>query len=722
METADLKRSGTYARFFDEITQKADRLTDYAIFALFFIGIAIAGIYNTWLIAFGVGGFCLAIYWVTKLALPGKKLYQYVAAGVYAIFMAQFIYQMHGMFEMHFFAFVGSGLLMAYRNWRLQIPLLAIIAFHHTTFAWLQYAGNSEIYFTQLEVMEIDTFLIHVALAAVIIGINAFHGYEAEKNTLESGDSTLKLEEQLHNMEKNIAFAEEIRQGNLKVDYELQTNDAIGSSLLDMREGLLKAAKREEEEKFINVGIAQISDILRANMNNLSELAGEVISPLVKYLNANQGGFFIIYDKESDPHFELAACYAYERQKHMKKRIELEEGLIGAAYLERESIYMTEVPGDYVNIRSGLGGATPGCIFIVPMKSNDEIVGVLELASFQPFEQYQRDFVEKVCGDIAAMIVSTRVNEQTNRLLDDSKRMTEEMRAQEEEMRQNMEEMQATQEEMKRAQNEIKEKEANLNALINNSEDTIFAIDLEYNITVVNETLRKKYASSEISLEVGKNISEIIPAKDWQSWKERYDRCFTGERFNIMEERKTEDGISYNETSHYPIFDENGRVAGASVISRNVTDRITSRKQIEDKEGLLSSLINSTSDTYFAIDPGYKITMFNDALFDRMNSHGVELQVGANIFDLLPESTHEYWRDVYDRGIGGEAFSFNQERSVNDKKLFLEVYVTPIADADGTAKGAAVVSKDVTRWYEMAGKSKAADIQEDPYQKNVGTK
>ena len=701
---------------FEEIREKADRMNGYAMAILFFFGLALAGVYDTWIIAFGVGGLAAGAYFITRYALPEKKLYQYVAGVVYAVFMAQFIYQMHGMFEMHFFAFIGSGLLVGYQNWRLQVPLLATIAIHHGLFAYWQYSGQNEIFFTQLEYMPLNAFVIHVVLAAVIVGFNAWWSYQAELRTKAHSDNNEELARQVVNMKKNIAFAEEIRKGNLEVEYERLEDDQIGNSLLDMRDGLVRASKREEEEKFINVGIAQIGDLLRSNMNNLSSLAQEVISPLVQYLGANQGGMFILQNKEDDPHFELIACYAYERQKFLKKRVEMEEGLIGAVYLEKESIYMTEVPQDYVNIRSGLGGANPGCVLIVPMKSNEEIVGVLELASFTPFDEFKRNFVEKVCEDIAAMIISTRVNETTNRLLEESKRMTEEMRAQEEEMRQNMEEMQATQEEMKRAQAGLREKEANLNALINNTDDTIFAIDRNYEITVVNDTLKDKYARSNINLEVGKNISEVIPADQWSKWKERYDRCLRGEKYTTVEERDSEHGTAYMETFHSPIYDENGRVSGASVISRNITDKVTSRRAIEAKQGLLTSLINSTDDTYFAIDQEYNITMFNKALYDRMKGHDVELKVGSNIVELLPEEARDYWTSIYDRGLGGESFSFNQERKVADGSvIYLEVWVAPILDAEDKTIGASVISKDVTAWYKASSKSNG--VQADPYQK-----
>ena len=122
-------------------------------------------------------------------------------------------------------------------------------------------------------------------------------------------------------------------------------------------------------------------------------------------------------------------------------------------------MYITDVPEDFVNITSGLGGATPNAFLIVPLTVNDETFGVIEIASFNLFEQYHIDFVNKLAESIASTLSNAKTNERTKVLLEQSQQQTEEMRAQEEEMRQNMEEMQATQEEMER-------KEAEMNRMV----------------------------------------------------------------------------------------------------------------------------------------------------------------------------------------------------------------------------------------------------------------
>jgi hypothetical protein len=79
---------------------------------------------------------------------------------------------------MHFIAFIGSAMLITYQNWKLQIPLAAVVIIHHALFAYLQYAGVDHVYFTQLDYMSLQTFIIHAALALVVFFICGLWAYQ----------------------------------------------------------------------------------------------------------------------------------------------------------------------------------------------------------------------------------------------------------------------------------------------------------------------------------------------------------------------------------------------------------------------------------------------------------------------------------------------------------------------------------------------------------------
>lgn len=229
---------------------------------------------------------------------------------------------------------------------------------------------------------------------------------------------------------------------------EKSEHDLLSKSVNQMIENLKKSTEEDNKRKWSNEGYANFSELLRNN-ENLENICINSLSFIIKYVKANQGGVFL-KEENDDIVLELKASYAYDRQKFLKKSIQIGEGLVGQCYLEKEITMITEIPQDYVYVTSGLGDSTPSCIILLPLINNDEVVGILEIASFKVFEQYQIDFLEKCCASLASVISSARINELTNKLLLEAQQKTEQMKLQEEEMRQNMEELAATQEEMRR--------------------------------------------------------------------------------------------------------------------------------------------------------------------------------------------------------------------------------------------------------------------------------
>jgi PAS domain S-box-containing protein len=324
----------------------------------------------------------------------------------------------------------------------------------------------------------------------------------------EIGDMAKSLSEMTEGFGDITVFAENI--GNGKYDSEfkpLSEGDMLGNALLDMRANLKKVAEEDKKRNWSTSGLAKFGDILRSYNDNFEKLADEIISNLVKYIGANQGALFIIEsDDESseDEYMELAACYAWDKKKFLEKKIYKGEGLSGQAWIEGDVIYLTEVPDDYVSITSGLGEANPRSVLIVPLKLNDEVHGVIEIASFKEYDEYEIEFVERIAESIASTISSVKVNERTQKLLEESTMMTEQMRAQEEEMRQNMEELQATQEKIQRDQLDRESREK-----IVLSDTVLLELNKSFIIRSANEVCKKVFGYTPNELE-GKMLKDFM--------------------------------------------------------------------------------------------------------------------------------------------------------------------------------------------------------------------
>ena len=273
----------------------------------------------------------------------------------------------------------------------------------------------------------------------------------------------------IEGLNSKTSFAHNIGKGELDSKLEmLSEDDILGKSLLDMRNSLMVAKqeelKRKEEERkrsWDNEGVAKFADILRSNNDNINRLADEIVKNLVKYMGTNQAVMFLLNENDpNDAFFELFSAYAWDRRKYLNKRIDVSEGLVGACAMEKETIQLTEIPEDYIEITSGLGKANPKYIVLVPLKHEGIVQGVIEMASFTIFEEFEVEFLERIADSIASTIQSVKINVTTKQLLEQSQQQAEEMLAQEEEMRQNMEELQATQEEMERKGHEQQQLQA----------------------------------------------------------------------------------------------------------------------------------------------------------------------------------------------------------------------------------------------------------------------
>ncbi|MGM0550431.1 MAG: GAF domain-containing protein [Bacteroidota bacterium] len=403
---------------------------------------------------------------------------------------------------------------------------------------------------------------------------------DSMKVQIETGDEieemTHALNQSIDGLNEKTRFAKAIEQGNLTYDFQrLSENDQLGEALLEMRKSLQDAnqeheqrIQEDEKRRWANEGLALFADILRQNNDDLNELAFQIIQNLVNYLKANQGGLFILSEDEEQTQFELLSAFAFDRRKYLTSTVQLGEGLVGTCAIEKKTIYMTELPDDYIKITSGLGGANPNSLLIVPLKLEEQVLGVIEMASFKSFEKYEIEFVEKVAESIASTLNSVRINIRTNQLLERSQQQAEEMAAQEEEMRQNMEELQATQEESARKSAEM---EGLIEAL--NLSTYVVEYDLDGYIQNINANMLKLLglAAEEV---VGTHHNSQLQLDDQQ--KADYEQFWQDLRNGQIRRQETTMVVKGKEfvfsETYTPIRDADGDVVKILKIANNITE------------------------------------------------------------------------------------------------------------------------------------------------------
>ena len=379
---------------------------------------------------------------------------------------------------------------------------------------------------------------------------------EMNQSADELNSIIVGLNEFIFNLKGITRFAEEVGKGDFNSEISVFDNQGhLGKSLADMRIKLQNVAEQDKRRVWFNEGIAKFGDILRQNNQSIENLSGRLISELVDYTTSNQGSIFIV-DKSDLQNIKivLKGTYAFNRQKFLEKEISPGQGLVGQCYLEKESIYLTEIPHNYFAIRSGLGEASPTHLLIIPMQLNEEVFGIIELASFHPFQAHCIEFVDKVGESIASTLQALQVSIETKKLLEESQMKAEQLQAQEEEMRQNAEELEATQEEMERQGREI----GAFNRAISIS---TMVIEFDKSGLILK-------TNNRFELETGLNSKELLgwpkskvfkSAPGEKEWTKLWNEVMDSLALNMTETITLQNGDSLEVNTHYvPVADESG--------------------------------------------------------------------------------------------------------------------------------------------------------------------
>ncbi len=354
----------------------------------------------------------------------------------------------------------------------------------------------------------------------------------------ETGGVSTNLQHLTNQLKQLKEFAEKIKIGEFSQEAPLfHEHSELGVALRDMYKGLNEIAIRDIERNRTNEGIALFSSLLREYADSQT-LYDNLIKNLVKYLQANQGGIFILQEiNGKEEVLELKSVYAYDRKRFVEKQIKRGQGLIGQIWLEKEPVYMPQVAENYTQIVSGLGGATPRAVLLMPMINNEgQVLGVLEIASLQYFAQYEIDFVRSVGEMIVSAIASIKGNERTQMLLQEAQRISDKVQMQEESTKQEMQSLQNARQQMfvqnQLLQNRFQDFDKSLAILELDNKGVIFR---------ANELMLDTIGYEEEAI-FNENLSKLIGEKAFQS------TAFQHLWQNILE------GISQNQQmSFYPL-------------------------------------------------------------------------------------------------------------------------------------------------------------------------
>jgi HAMP domain-containing protein/CheY-like chemotaxis protein len=230
--------------------------------------------------------------------------------------------------------------------------------------------------------------------------------------------------------------------------------DNINQMIGNLRE----TTERNAAQDWLNSNLARFSGMLQGqrDQKTVARLLMSEVTPLVA---AHHGAFYVAEDSGEDEETELRliATYGYKERKSIANRFKVGEALVGQAALEKKAIVITQAPEDYIRIASGLGEAAPTSIIVLPVLFEENVMAVMELASFTPFTEVQQAFLDQLSESIGVVLNTILANMRTEELLLQSQQLTQDLQSQ-------SEELQAQQDELKRSNAELEAQTATLRA------------------------------------------------------------------------------------------------------------------------------------------------------------------------------------------------------------------------------------------------------------------
>jgi GAF domain-containing protein len=267
----------------------------------------------------------------------------------------------------------------------------------------------------------------------------------------------------------------------------------LKDNINQMISNLAETTQVNDEQDWLKTNLARISGLMQGQ-RDLKTLSRLIMNELTPTVSAQHGAFFLSesLESETDTTLHLIASYGYKARKNVPNQFRVGEALVGQSALERTRILVTEAPTDYVKVSSGLGESDPVNIVVLPILFEDQVLGVIELATLRAFSEVHLSFLDQVIETIGVVLNTIIATMRTEELLDQSQRLTRELQEQ-------SVELQTQQEELRISNAELESQAASLKA----SEELLQQQQEELQQT--NEELQEKarlLAEQNASIEV----------------------------------------------------------------------------------------------------------------------------------------------------------------------------------------------------------------------------
>ncbi|MEU2618245.1 HAMP domain-containing protein [Streptomyces sp. NPDC007157] len=306
---------------------------------------------------------------------------------------------------------------------------------------------------------QLSSFAAEVTRVAREVGSEGRLGGQAEVEGVEG--TWKRLTENVNELAGNLtrqvrAIAEvtsAVAEGDLTRSITVVASGEVADlkdNINSMVESLRETTRANQEQDWLKTNLARISGLMQGH-RDLPVVAELIMDELTPLVSAQYGAFYLAEDTERGHELRLVGSYGYPDDTERPTRIPVGRSLVGQAARNRRVIIVEELPEGYVTISSGLGQAVPSALVVLPIVVEEQVLGVIELASLTRFTQIHQDFLTQLVPTVGVNLNTIVANARTDELLGESQRLTSELQAR-------SEELQVQQDELQRSNAELEEK------------------------------------------------------------------------------------------------------------------------------------------------------------------------------------------------------------------------------------------------------------------------
>ncbi|MEV6960723.1 HAMP domain-containing protein [Streptomyces sp. NPDC051207] len=306
---------------------------------------------------------------------------------------------------------------------------------------------------------QLSAFADEVTRVAREVGTEGRLGGQAE---VEGVSGTWKrLTENVNELAGNLTrqvraiaeVASAVAEGDLTRSITVEASGEVAElkdNINSMVESLRETTRANQEQDWLKTNLARIAGLMQGH-RDLPVVAELIMDELVPLVSAQYGAFYLAEGGEQDAELRLVGSYGRPADDARPDRIPIGRSLVGQAARSRRTITVEELPPSYVTISSGLGETVPTSLLLLPILFEEQVLGVIELASVTSFTAIHRDLLEQLRETIGVNVNTIVANARTDELLGESQRLTAELQAR-------SAELQAQQEELQHSNAELEEK------------------------------------------------------------------------------------------------------------------------------------------------------------------------------------------------------------------------------------------------------------------------